>query len=45
MSRYKKLTILHSNDLHGDFTARDIDNNLVGCVLMLSGYIDKVRRE
>ena len=43
MSRYKKLTILHSNDLHGDFTAQDIDNNLVGGVSMLSGYIDKVR--
>ena len=45
MSRYKKLTILHSNDLHGDFTAQDVDNNLVGGVSMLSGYIDKVRRE
>ena len=45
MSRYKNLTILHSNDLHGDFTAQDVDVNLVGGVSMLSGYIDKVRRE
>ena len=45
MSRYKNLTILHSNDLHGDFTAQDVDVNLVGGVSMLSGYIDKVRKE
>jgi len=45
MSRYKKLTLLHSNDMHGDFTAMDVDTNLVGGVSMLSGYIDKVRRE
>jgi hypothetical protein len=45
MSRYKKLTLLHSNDMHGDFTAQDVDANLVGGVSMLSGYVDKVRRE
>ncbi|MBR6518287.1 MAG: bifunctional metallophosphatase/5'-nucleotidase [Oscillospiraceae bacterium] len=45
MSRYKKLTLLHSNDMHGDFSAMDVDTNLVGGVSMLSGYIDKVRRE
>ena len=45
MSRYKKLTLLHSNDMHGDFTALDVDTNLVGGVSMLSGYVDKVRRE
>ena len=45
MSRYKKLTLLHSNDMHGDFTAMDVDTNLVGGVSMLSGYVDKVRRE
>ena len=45
MSRYKKLTLLHSNDMHGDFTAQDVDVNLVGGVSMLSGYVDKVRRE
>ena len=45
MSRYKKLTLLHSNDMHGDFTAQDIDEKLVGGVSMLSGYVDKVRKE
>ena len=41
----KKLTILHSNDLHGDFLAEHVDEKLVGGVSLLSGYINKVRRE
>ena len=41
----KKLTILHSNDLHGDFFADRVDEKLVGGVSMLSGYVSKVRRE
>ena len=41
----KKLTILHSNDMHGDFLAEDVDSELVGGVSMLSGYINKVREE
>ncbi len=41
----KKLTILHSNDLHGDFLAEEIDSGLVGGDSMLSGYINKVRNE
>ena len=41
----KRLTILHSNDLHGDFLAEEIDSELVGGVSMLSGYINKVRSE
>lgn len=41
----KKLTILHSNDLHGDFLAEKIDEKLIGGVSMLSGYVGKVRRE
>ncbi|MBQ6151004.1 MAG: hypothetical protein IJJ03_05050 [Mogibacterium sp.] len=41
----KKLTILHSNDLHGDFLAAEVDSELVGGVSMLSGYINKVRNE
>ena len=45
MKNLKKLTLLHSNDLHGDFLAERIDNKLVGGVSMLSGYIDKVRAE
>lgn len=39
----KQLTILHSNDMHGDFLAEEVDDKLVGGVSMLSGYINKVR--
>ena len=28
----KKLTILHSNDLHGDFLAEHIDEKLIGAM-------------
>ena len=45
MSDAKKLTILHSNDLHGDFLAEKIDEKLIGGVSMLSGYVNKVRNE
>lgn len=45
MSRYKKLVLLHSNDMHGDFLAEQLDDKLVGGVSMLSGYVDKVRKE
>ncbi|MBO7401648.1 MAG: metallophosphoesterase [Lachnospiraceae bacterium] len=41
----KKLVLLHSNDMHGDFLAENVDTNLVGGVSMLSGYINKVRQE
>ncbi len=42
---YKHLTLLHSNDMHGDFLAEDVDAKLGGGVSMLSGYINKVRAE
>ena len=45
MNRYKNLTLLHSNDMHGDFLAENVSEKLTGGVSMLSGYIDKVRRE
>ena len=45
MNRYKKITLLHSNDMHGDFLAEQIDDKLVGGISMLSGYINKVRQE
>ena len=45
MSNIKKLTLLHSNDLHGDFLAEKIDEQLIGGVSMLSGYVNKVRGE
>ncbi len=43
MERYKRLTLLHSNDMHGDFLADDTQGAPVGGVAMLSGYINKVR--
>ena len=45
MERYKKLTLLHSNDLHGDFMAEEVDKKLIGGVSRLSGYINKVRNK
>ena len=41
----RKLTILHSNDMHGDFLAEAKDNKDVGGVSLLSGYINEVRKE
>lgn len=43
----KKFTILHSNDMHGDFLAevRGEEGNLIGGLALLSGYINKVRQE
>ena len=45
MKNTKKLTLLHSNDMHGDFLEENVDSNLVGGVSLLSGYINKVRTE
>lgn len=43
----KKFTILHSNDMHGDFLSevREGKGNLIGGLALLSGYLNKVRRE
>ena len=44
----KQFTILHSNDIHGDFEAEVVegrDGHLVGGLALLSGYINKVRHE
>ncbi|WP_013322371.1 bifunctional metallophosphatase/5'-nucleotidase [Gloeothece verrucosa] len=45
--RCKKFTILHSNDMHGDFLAevKSGEGNLIGGLSILSGYINKVRQE
>lgn len=45
--RFKKFTILHSNDMHGDFLAEagGEEGHLIGGVALLSGYINKVRQE
>ena len=45
MKHLKKLTILHSNDMHGDFLAKKVDSHLLGGASMLSGYVQKVRKE
>ena len=38
MKHTKKITILHSNDLHGDFLAEQVDEKLVGGVSMPVSY-------
>ena len=45
MGRYKKLTLLHSNDLHGDFFSEEGNDELIGGASRLSGYVSKVRKE
>lgn len=43
----RKFTILHSNDMHGDFLSevRGGTGNLIGGLGLLSGYLNKVREE
>lgn len=43
----KKFTILHSNDMHGDFLSeiKEGKKELIGGLALLSGYINKVRKE
>lgn len=41
--RLKRITLLHSNDMHGDFFAEKVDEVLTGGVSMLSGYLTKCR--
>jgi len=43
----KKFTILHSNDMHGDFLAevQGAEGRLIGGLALLSGYIKRVRHE
>jgi len=45
--RIKKFTILHSNDMHGDFLAeiKEGKKELIGGLSLLSGYINKIRKE
>lgn len=45
MTNIKKLVILHSNDLHGDFLAKGGNAQQIGGVSMLSGYINKTRKK
>ncbi len=43
----KNFTILHSNDMHGDFLAEvsGAEGNLIGGLALLAGYIKQVRSE
>jgi 5'-nucleotidase/UDP-sugar diphosphatase len=43
----RKFTLLHSNDMHGDFLAEisGKSGDLIGGLALLSGYINKVRSE
>jgi len=44
----KKFTILHNNDIHGDFLSEvksGKKGKLIGGLALLSGYINKVRKE
>ena len=47
MMKTKKLTLLHSNDIHGDFISeiKEGKGKLLGGLALLSGYINKVRSE
>ncbi|MCQ2538175.1 MAG: bifunctional metallophosphatase/5'-nucleotidase [Lachnospiraceae bacterium] len=45
MKNTKKLTLLHSNDMHGDFMESEKDGIVSGGVSRLSGYVQKVRQE
>ncbi len=46
-AKTQKFTLLHSNDMHGDFLAevREGSGELIGGLGLLSGYISKVRQE
>ncbi len=43
----KTFTVLHSNDMHGDFLAevQGAEGRLIGGLALLSGYINRVRKE
>jgi 5'-nucleotidase / UDP-sugar diphosphatase len=43
----RKITILHSNDMHGDFLPESLggDGKTSGGLALLAGYINRVRRE
>ncbi|MBR5731622.1 MAG: bifunctional metallophosphatase/5'-nucleotidase, partial [Firmicutes bacterium] len=45
MGEIRKLTILHSNDMHGDFEPKVKDGKKTGGIAYLSGYIKKIRAE
>ena len=44
MAKIKKLILLHSNDLHGDFLAEEVEGKYVGGVSLLSGYVKQTKQ-
>ena len=40
----KRLTILHSNDIHGDFLTKEVDGKKKAGLSLLSGYIKEFRK-
>ena len=46
-TKQKRFTILHSNDMHGDFLAeaQGAQGDLIGGLALLSGYLNQVRQE
>ena len=45
MMKLKKLTILHTNDIHGDFLAEMKDGRSVGGIARMAGYVKALREE
>ena len=45
MAKDTKITILHSNDFHGDFDTEVVDGKETGGLELLSGYVKKTRQE
>lgn len=41
----RRLVMLHSNDMHGDFFAKETHDRMVGGMSRLSGYVHQVREE
>lgn len=41
----RRLVMLHSNDMHGDFFAKEGHDKMVGGMSRLSGYVHQVREE
>ena len=44
-AKSRKFTILHSNDLHGDFFPKETDGKESGGLSRLAGYVEKTRKE
>ena len=45
MGNLRKITLLHSNDMHGDFLPKETDGKESGGLTRLSGYLNRVREE